>query len=350
MKRICLVFVAALLAVSLIACAPNASDASDPPPATSAPAATDAPSATKTPAPDDRPQVRLGALTGPTMFGFAPLLTESAQGATENNYTLETLAGTADELTAGLAKGTLDIAAIPANLASVIYNNTNGGIRLLSTVNLGVLYIVETGDSIQSIEDLRGKTIYATGKGTTPEMTLNYILTQNGLDPSADLTVEYKSEAAEVAAVLAKGEGIAMLPQPFVTAAMAKNDSLRIALDLTEEWDRVSDGKGSVVTGVVVGRTEFVEENPEAVAAFFTEYEASSNFVNDEPDVAAAYIARYNIVPEEVAKAAIPYLNIRYIDGVEMKEIVSGYLSVLFEMNPKSVGGALPDDDFYFAK
>ena len=312
---------------------------------------------TPAPAPEEegvedvvRPVVKVGALTGPTMFGLAGVMEESALGTTGNEYILEKLAGTADELTAGLANGSIDIAAIPANLASVLYNGNGADIRLLATVNLGVLNIVETGEEIQSIEDLRGKTLYATGKGTTPEMVLNYILLQNGLDPELDLTIEYKTESAEVASLLASEGGIAMLPQPFVTVAMQNNDQIRIALDLTDEWAAVSEDGSGIVTGVIVGRAEFVDANPDAISAFLEEYKASSEFVMSDPQAAAALIGAYGFVSQEVAEAAIPHLNLHFSEGEEMKTLVSGYLSVLFGMDERSVGGALPDDTFYYAR
>lgn len=218
---------------------------------------------------------------------------------------------------------------------------------------LGVLYIVESGDTVQSVEDLRGKTIYASGKGSTPEYVLNYILSQNGIDPDTDVTIEWKSEHAEcLSALMSEGNGIAMLPQPFVTTAQTKSDNIRVALDLTNEWDKLqvdSDTPSALITGVAVVRTEFAEEHPEAVTAFMEHYKESVNFVNENTSDAAQLIGSYDIVPAAVAEKALPACNIVYITGNEMKNKLSGYLNVLFEQNPKAVGGNVPGDDFYYA-
>ena len=298
--------------------------------------------------------VNVMALKGPTAMGMVQFMNESDSGAiTDNNYNFNITAAT-DEVSAALAQGTTDIAAVPANLASVLYNNTEGGVQVLAINTLGVLYIVESGDTVNSVEDLRGKTIYASGKGSTPEYALNYVLTQNGIDPSTDVTIEWKSEQAEcLSALMAEENAIAMLPQPFVTTAQAQSENLRVALDLTEEWDALqadSDAPSTLVTGVVVARTAFVEEHPEVVSEFLDHYQDSVEYVNANVEEAAQLVGQYEIVTAEVAQKALPECNIVFIEGAEMKEKLSGYLSVLFEQNPQSVGGALPDDAFYFSR
>lgn len=298
--------------------------------------------------------VRIAALKGPTAMGMVQFMDQADTGAlTDNNYQFS-IAAAIDEINPMLAKGELDIAAVPANVASVLYNNNSAGFQVLAINTLGVLYIVESGDTVSSVSDLRGKTIYATGKGSTPEYALNYILTGNGLDPAADVTIEWKSEAAEcLSALLAQENAIAMLPQPFVTTAQAKSDTIRVALDLTEEWDALQEGNtasSTLITGVVIGRREFVESNPEAVSAFLDHYKASVEYVNGDPEEAAQLVGKYEIVTAEIAEKALPACNITFIEGSEMQEKLSGYLSVLLEQNPKSVGGALPGDDFYFAR
>ena len=298
--------------------------------------------------------VNVMALKGPTAMGMVQLMNEADSGnITDNNYHFTITAAT-DEVSAALAQGTTDIAAVPANLASVLYNNTEGGVQVLAINTLGVLYIVESGDTVNSVEDLRGKTIYASGKGSTPEYALNYVLTQNGIDPSADVTIEWKSEQAEcLSALMAEENAIAMLPQPFVTTAQAQSENLRVALDLTEEWDALqadSETPSTLVTGVVVARTAFVEEHPEVVSAFLDHYQESVDYVNSNVEEAAQLVGQYEIVTAEVAQKALPECNIVFIEGAEMKEKLSGYLSVLFEQNPQSVGGALPDDAFYFSR
>ena len=257
-------------------------------------------------------------------------------------------------MTPKLVQGEIDIAAVPANLASVLYNNTEGSVEVLAINTLGVIYIVESGDTVTSVEDLRGKTIYASGKGSTPEYALNYILSENGIDPASDVTIEWKSEHAEcLSALMAEENAIAMLPQPFVTTAQTKSDTIRVALDLTEEWDKLqegSDAPSTLITGVVVARREFVEQNPEAVSAFMDHYKESVDFVNSNVEEAAQLVGQYDIVTAEVAQKALPECNITFIEGSEMKDNLSGYLAVLLEQNPQSVGGALPADDFYYSR
>lgn len=298
--------------------------------------------------------VNVMALKGPTAMGMVEFMNEADSGTiTDNNYHFNITAAT-DEVSAALAQGTTDIATVPANLASVLYNNTEGGVQVLAINTLGVLYIVESGDTVHSVEDLRGKTIYASGKGNTPEAALNYVLTQNGIDPSTDVTIEWKSEQAEcLSALMAEENAIAMLPQPFVTTAQAQSENLRVALDLTEEWDALqadSETPSTLVTGVVVARTTFAEEHPEVVSAFLDRYQESVDYVNSNVEEAAQLVGQYEIVTAEVAQKALPECNIVFIEGAEMKEKLSGYLSVLFEQNPQSVGGALPDDAFYFSR
>ncbi len=298
--------------------------------------------------------VNVMALKGPTAMGMVELMNSAESGPVNGNSYTFTIAASADEVTPKLVQGDADIAAVPANLASVLYNNTEGQVQVLAINTLGVLYIVENGDTIHSVSDLAGKTIYASGKGSTPEYALNYILSGNGLDPETDVTIEWKSEHSECVAALASDEdGIAMLPQPFVTTAQAQNENLRIALDLTEEWDALqadSETPSALLTGVVVVRTAFAEEHPDAVNAFLDSYKESVDYVNANVADAAALIEKYDIVTAAVAQKAIPYCNIVFIEGSEMQEKLSGYLNVLYEQNPASVGGALPADDFYYIR
>ena len=316
----------------------------------------------------DSLDVNVMALKGPTAMGMVKMMADSEpveeftdqlkeeyeNVVSSGNIYHFTITSATDEVSAALAQGTTDIAAVPANLASVLYNNTEGGVQVLAINTLGVLYIVESGDTVHSVEDLRGKTIYASGKGNTPEAALNYVLTQNGIDPSTDVTIEWKSEQAEcLSALMAEENAIAMLPQPFVTTAQAQSESLRVALDLTEEWDALqadSETPSTLVTGVVVARTAFAEEHPEVVSAFLDRYQESVDYVNSNVEEAAQLVGQYEIVTAEVAQKALPECNIVFIEGAEMKEKLSGYLSVLFEQNPQSVGGALPDDAFYFSR
>lgn len=289
--------------------------------------------------------VRIGALKGPTSMGMAQMLKDAADG--NSNYQF-TIAGAPDEITALLVKGELDVAAVPSNLASVLYNNTNGGVKVAMINTLGILYVVEAGDTVNSVADLKGRTVYSSGKGATPEYSVDYILGQNGIDPETDVTVEFKSEHTELAAALQSGTAdLAVLPEPFVTTVLAGNDNLRVALNLNEEWDKVSDGSG-MVTGVLVVRSEFAEQHPDELTALLEAYEQSVNFVNENPAEAAAIIEQNGIAKAAVAEQAIPKCNIVFISGNEMRTKVEGFLEILFDMNPKAVGGALPGDDFYY--
>ena len=262
-------------------------------------------------------------------------------------------------VTPALIKGELDMACVPANLAAVLYNKTEGAVQVLAVNTLGVLYIVENGESVQSLADLKGKTVVAAGKGSTPEYALRYLLSENGIDPDADVTLDWKrqmcirdswkSEHSECVAALASGQAsIALLPQPFVTVAQSKIDGLRMALDLTAEWDKLDNGS-ALITGVIVARSEFVEAHPAAVGSFLSAYAASVDWVNANTADAAALIGAYGIVDASVAEKALPYCNIVCITGAELLEKLPGYLSVLYNADPAAVGGTMPDNSFYFA-
>ncbi len=289
--------------------------------------------------------IRVGALKGPTSMGLANMEYEDYMG--EYTDLMEYyMASQSDEIVTMLVKEELDIALIPANLASVLYNSTEGGVTVIDINTLGVLYVVESGDSIESISDLAGKTIYMTGKGTTPDYALQYLLSQNGLSTD-DLTIEYKSEATEVASILAEDDtAIGLLPQPFVTTAMMSNENLRIALDLTEEWDKVADS--SLLTGVTVVRNEFLEEYPAAVEAFLAAHALSVAAGEEDLELTCQRIEELDIITAAVAQKAYEYCNIVCITGEEMKTALSGYLEVLYNLDASSVGGELPGDDFYY--
>lgn len=294
-------------------------------------------------------QVSVGSLKGPTSMGLVSLMEKSANGESALTYefTMETAA---DAILTKMVKGELDIALIPANTASILYQKTEGKIVVIDINTLSVLYMVSADDSLSSFADLKGKTIYLTGKGTTPDYALQYLLKQNGLT-SEDVTLEYKSEATEVAAVLSQNEkAIGLLPQPFVTSACTQNEALKIVFDFAKEWEAVSEDGSNLVTGVTVVRKEFLENNKDAVLTFMEEHKESAAFANENVDQAAAYVVKYGILEKEpIAKKAIPNCNITYVDGEEMKQALSGYLNVLYEMDSEAVGGELPGDDFYMS-
>ena len=294
--------------------------------------------------------IKVASLKGPTSMGLVNLYDKADND--QLSYSLEySINGAADEISPLLISGQLDAAAIPANLASVLYNKTEGNIVVAAINTFGVLYIVESGDSIQSISDLKGKTIYSTGKGTTPEYALDYLLEQNNLNPDTDVTIEFASEATEVATLLTEdtsGNAVAVLPQPYVTAVLAQNDSLRVALSFADEWEKVTDDS-KLVTGVLVFNKQFAESNPNLVSEFLADYAASVEFSKTDLDGAAALIEQYGIVAKApLAKKALPLCNIDFVVGAEMKETLSGYLQTLFDKNPAAVGGSLPTDEFYY--
>ena len=344
MKKGLALCLALAMCLSLAACGGTEEETTDETPAEETPA-------------EESVNVRVAALKGPTAMGMVKLMSDSgsAEADTAGNTYEFTLAASADEVSPKLMQGELDIACVPANLASVLYNRTDGGIVTLAVNTLGVLYIVENGNAVQSMADLAGKTIVASGKTSTPEYALRYLLSENGIDPDTGLTIDWKSEHSECVAALASGTAtVAMLPQPFVTVAQTQLPDLRIALDLTEEWDALDNGS-AMLTGVVVARADFVAEHPQAVEQFLTSYAESVDWVNDNTADAAALIGGYDIVDAAVAEKALPYCNIVCITGSEMKEMLSGYLQVLFDAAPASVGqdaetgeGGLPGDDFYY--
>ncbi len=286
--------------------------------------------------------INIGTLKGPTAMGLVSLMDNEDKA----NYNFNIVTA-ADELSAAVIQGNVDIATVPANLASILYNKTDKQVTVLNINTLGVLYVVTADDSITSLKDLEGKTVYMTGKGTTPEYALNYLLEQYDVDASK-ITLEFKSEATEVAAVLAEEENaIGILPQPYVTVAMTSNDQLKMALSFSDLWDALGVDS-SLVTGVTIVRNAFLEENPEAVAQFLKDYEESVAYTNEHTDEAAALVGKYDIVKEGVAKQALPYCNITYISGSDMKTKLGAYLQTLYEQDSQSVGGNLPDEAFYY--
>jgi NitT/TauT family transport system substrate-binding protein len=293
--------------------------------------------------------VRIGGLIGPTGMGMAYLMEQSEAGETPAAYEF-TLSDAPDKVSPLLINGELDMAALPVNMASILHNKTEGEIEILAVNTLGVIYVLTKEEEIASVADLKGKTIYSTGQGASPEYVLRYILSQNGIDPDKDVTIEFKSEHAELATLISVGKAsIAVLPEPFVTTLTMQDPDITVALDLTKEWEAATGGAVQT-TGCIVGRKEFIEVHPQAVAEFLEAYQQSAEYTSQHVDEAAALVEKFGIVPKAaVAKQAIPRCNIVYLAGNEMKTAVSTYLEVLFTANPQSVGGTLPDDSFYYA-
>ena len=304
------------------------------------------PAATEAPAESEATEatLRIAGLKGPTTMGLVNLMADEV--ASSYDFTMY---GAADEIVPLLVKGDLDAAAVTANLAATLYNKTNGAVEVACINTLGVLYIVENGETVNSVADLKGQTIVTTGKGTTPEYVLRYVLSENGVDPDSDVTIEYCSEATEALSKVQAGEAtIAMLPQPFVTSALSQVEGLRVALDMNEEWQKVAGSK--LVTGVLVVRKDAVENDPEAFASFMEGYAASVEAANSDLEGTAALCEQYGVVAKAaLAQKALPQCNIVFETGDEMKADLETYFNVLYAADPTSVGGTLPADDFYYA-
>lgn len=341
LKGILAAVTAAALCISLAACGASASSSEATATAESAPEST---VAEATASPETAAEgLRVAGLKGPTTMGLVNLM-ESEEGA---NYTFS-MYGAADEIVPLLVKGELDAAAVPANLAATLYQKTQGQVEVACVNTLGVLYIVENGDTVQSVADLKGQTIVTTGKGTTPEYVLRYVLSQNGLDPDADVNIVYCSEATEALSQVQAGQAnIAMLPQPFVTSALSQVEGLRVALDMNEEWQKVAGSQ--LVTGVLVVRKDAVDAAPEAFEEFLNGYAASVEAANTDLEGTAALCETYGIVAKAaLAQKALPECNIVFERGEQMKTDLVNYFQVLYDADPSSVGGAMPADDFYY--
>lgn len=297
---------------------------------------------------DPAAAVDFAVLSGPTGVGAAKLLWDNE--AAETPVYATTVAAVNDEIAPALVNGTLDIAAVATNVAANLNAKTEGGIQVLAVNTLGVLYILEKGDTVHEIADLKGKTMYAPAntKGANPEYILNHLLTENGVDPS-EVDIQWIPAQEITAKMTTEDAGICMLPVPAATAVMVKDANVRQAVSLSEAWNELD--QGALPMGCVVARTEFVEENPEAVEAFLAEYEQSIAFVADEANrtEAADMIAHFQITPNAaIAAKAIPQCNLTFVTGEEMKATLQNYYQILFQANPAAIGGAMPYDAFYY--
>lgn len=344
------------LTAGLAACSAQAPAEDTAPPESTAPAAE-----TQTPAADEflpYQTVHLGLLSGPTGMGAAKMLADNDEayaqveagtyeGGTLLRYEVTLGSDPANDIVPRLTNGELDIAAIPTNLAATLYNRTDGGIKLLALNTLGVLHILENGDTVNSLADLEGRTLYATGQGSNPEYVLNYLLEANGLDPAADVDIQWLA-SEELTARMASGDiDLCMLPVPAATTVMMQNSDVRDAIDLNDAWTE-SGAQGTFTMGCLVARTEWLEDNSELVPGILEEYAASIDYANSNPEEAAALIEQYGIVPKAaVAQAAIPQANMVCVTGEDMKGIAD-YYQVLFDADPTSIGGAIPGEDFYY--
>lgn len=329
MKRITSIVIAALLLFTAAGCT------------TSKPEENPAPKAV----------VNVGTIQGPTGIGMVNLMEADKAGTSTNDYNFS-VASSPDEISAKLANpnGGLDIAAVPTNLAAALYQKTQGKVKMLAVNTLGVLYLLENGNTVQSVADLRGKTIYSTGEGANPEYILRHVLSKNGIDPDKDVTLTFLAENTELAAKMVKGDvSIAMVPEPVVSTVTAQNQSVRVAFSFNDAWNAVADNNSKLMMGCVAVRSEFLEKNKDAVDAFLTEYKASVEKTSDV-ETTAALCETYGIIPKAaIAKKAIPNCGLVFVSGADMKAQIAGYYDVLFTANPKSLGGKLPDDAFYYA-
>lgn len=293
-------------------------------------------------------KIRIGALKGPTTIGILDML-QRDQGENGNGNYESQMAVAAEELLALFAKGELDIALVPANVAATFYQKLGGGVTVIDVNTLGVLYAVTGDEEIGEIKDLEGKTVYLTGKGMTPEATVRYLMKKNGIS-EADYRLEFKAEATEVAAALAENpQAIGILPQPFVTAALMQNDKLKVAIDLNQEWKRTESNSEGMVTGVTIARREFVEEHPQFIETFLEDHGQSVEAALEDTERVAKLTVDYGIVAKEgIAMKAIKQCNLVCITGESMQEILTDYLKVLAEFKKELVGGALPGEDFYY--
>lgn len=302
-------------------------------------------------APTTPTNVNIAVLKGPTGIGASKLLSDSDNGSTANKYTY-TIAGDPTEVNPKLINGTFDIAAVPTNVAALLYNNNDGKVKMLAINTLSVLYVLEKGNTVTDIKSLEGKTVYISGKGATPEYAMRALLEKNDVK---NVTLEFVDSHAELATMMASTEGsnveICVLPEPQVTATMLKNKDVRVALDVNKLWKDAYGDDTALAMGCVVARTEFIEQNPEAVAKFLEEYKQSVEYVNENVDAAATICADLGLVGSAAAgKNAIPRCNIVCVIGDDMKPVIEPYFEVLKDSNAKSIGGKLPDDNFYYKK
>lgn len=298
----------------------------------------------------EKADINVAILKGPTALGMLKLMEDNTSGNALNNYKFETFTAPTD-VVPKIVNKSIDIAAVPTNVAATLYKKTEKNVSIIAVNTLGVLSIVTNSVEINSVADLKGKTIYATGQGATNEYALNYILEKNGLKVGTDVKVEFLTEHSELATkVIANQVQIAMLPQPFVTNVTLKNQNVKIALDLTEEWEKIPDNDSQLVMGCIVVRNDFLKENKAAVDNFLSEYSASTTYANEKVAETAALSEKHDILPAAVVSKALPKCNIVYLAGNDMKKSVSKYLEVLFAANSASIGGEIPDDNFYYEK
>ena len=299
---------------------------------------------------DETGEMNVYVLSGPTGIGALNLWEKAELGETKNTYNF-TLTGANEEIVSAVSKGEADIAAVATNLASTLYNKTEGGVTVLAVNTGGVLYMLSNGEEINSIADLKGKTIYAPGQSANPEYILRYVLKGNGLDAEKDVTINFVAEGSELLTVWANdSDAIIMAPQPVATNLKMKNENAKTLFDMSEEWSKISGEESKLYMGCVIVRNEYLKENKGVVDTFLKEYKESIEKAISDVEGTAALCEKRGIIPKAaIAKQAIPYCGLTFVDGKELKDGLSGYLKVMYDANPKSVGGKLPEDNFYYA-
>lgn len=296
---------------------------------------------------ESKPTLNMMMIKGFPSLGAVNLMEANEQQTSSNIYNIA-ISITPDEVTAKLLSGEVDIAAIPTNMAATLYNKSDGQIKILAINTLGVIKLISTDDSIQTLEDLKGKSMLGSGKGAIPEYTFDYILRQNGIDPEKDLTIEYKPGHEETSTLMSEDQiTIATIPEPSATQVLTKNDKARIVLDITEEWDKLNTG-ATLSQGCIVVQSSLIEKNPTAITNFLQDYTLSTQLLQSNLDETAILCAKFDILPEQVAITAIPRSNQVMITGNEMRDGLKPFFQILFDANPDSIGGALPTDDFYY--
>ena len=301
--------------------------------------------------PKQKTKMKITALKGPTGMGLVELMKKNDEGTASLDYEF-TVLGSPDDLIGKVISKEIDVAAVPTNMALVLYNKTKHELKLAAVNTMGVLYVLENGNSINSIEDLKDRTVGTSGKGASPDYIFRYILKQNNINAEEDLMLDFSLQHSELATAVVAGDvKVALLPQPFVTTVLMKNKDVRIALDITKEWEKATDNKSKLAMGCIIVQKDYVEKNKEAFNMFLEEYKSSIDFVNNNKEEAGALIEKYQILPSaKIAKEAIPYSNIVYIDAMDAKPFLQDLYSILFDFDPKAVGGNLADDEFYYKK
>ena len=330
MKKLLLLVLTLLLAFSLIGCGAEKNTESESPDYT----ATD---------------ISVACIKGPTGFGMAKLMEDSANKRHKDNYTF-TVASSADEISGKIVTGEINIASVPTNLAAKLYAKTGGKITLLAVNTLGTLYMLEDGNTVKSFADLKGKTVYSIGEGSNPEYILKYLLTKNGLEPQKDVNIVFAATNDELISYIVSGKAkIAMVPEPAATTVLTKKDTLRKAISINDEWQKATGDK--LMMGCVIALKSFVDSHPQQIGEFLNVYEESVNYAINSAEDAAPLCEKYEIVPKAaIAQKAIPDSNLTFIYGSDSKRDLADYFKVLFDFDKTSVGGSLPNDDFYFKK